>query len=315
MKKAFSAAMFSTLTVSLVLFVFSCVSQSTAVSGLLTLDAAIEAAAMAIEGRIAGGSEIAVYKITASHDKTGDFLAEDLNDRFSMRGKLVPLARGSALQYVDTEHQFQMSGMVRDESAVGFGHYLGVKVVITGTFDRYADFSQFRLRAIDVETSALLCSYTSRINNADRVLANITAPLGTKQAPRITQKALTHLNSGKDFFAQSKLDKAIAEFDKALTINKDLAEAYHWRGLAYSYNGKRDRAFSDFNQAIRLNPNDEISYSNRGYEYANIGEYSKAISDYDQAIQLNSNNSITYSNRGAAYNNIGEYNKAIVDTT
>ena len=71
----------------------------------MSLDEAIEAAAVAIEGRVAAGSEIAVYKITASHDAIGDYLAENLNDRISMRGNLVPLARGAALQYVDTEHR------------------------------------------------------------------------------------------------------------------------------------------------------------------------------------------------------------------
>jgi tetratricopeptide (TPR) repeat protein len=226
---------------------------SSAGGGLLGLDEATEAAAVAIEGRVAAGSEIAVYKVTASHDEIGDYLAEDLNDKISMRGNLVPLARNAALQYVDTEQQFQMSGLVNDESAVGIGHFLGAKVVITGTFNRYADFSQFRLRAIDVRTSALLYSYTARINNRDRVLANITAPLGTTQVPKITTKALASLNRGKDLFAESKYNEAIAEFDKAIAINRDLAEAYFYRGTAYGYIGKHDKVMADLDQAIRLN--------------------------------------------------------------
>ena len=242
--------------------IFSSCAGSPAVSGLKSLDEAMEEAAAAIESKVARGSEIAVYKITASHDEIGDYLAEDLNDRFSMRGNLVPLARGAALRYVDTEQQFQMSGLVSDASAVGVGHFLGAKVVVTGTFDRYADFSQLRLRAISVETSALLYSYTARINNGDRILANITAPFGTIQAPRVTEDALAHLNRGKDLFAEGKLDEAIAEFDKALAINRDLAEAYYYRGNAYFnrglvYYSKKDydRAIVDFEAALRINPN------------------------------------------------------------
>ena len=41
--------------------------STSVVSGLMGLDEAIEAAAVAIESRVERGSEIAVYKITASH--------------------------------------------------------------------------------------------------------------------------------------------------------------------------------------------------------------------------------------------------------
>ena len=68
---------------------------------------------------------------------------------------------GAALASVDKEYQFQMSGMVSDASAVGIGHYLRAKVVLTGSFSRYAGFSQLRLRAIDVRSSQVLTLYTA----------------------------------------------------------------------------------------------------------------------------------------------------------
>jgi tetratricopeptide (TPR) repeat protein len=254
-----------------------------------------------------------VYKITASHDAIGDYLAEDLNDKISMRGNLVPLARGAALRNVDAEQQFQMSGMVSDASAVGIGHYLGAKVVITGTFDRYADFSQLRIRAIDVQTSALLYSYTARIHNGDRVLANITAPLGTIQAPRITENALNHLNRGKDLYAENKFDGAIAEFDKAIAINRNLAEAYFYKGTAYSEKGDYDHAIADYTQAIRINPNLASAYYNRGYAYRRKGDNDRAIADYTQTIRLDPNAADAYNNRGVAYSYKGDNDRAIAD--
>ena len=303
--------------ITAILFVFlSCVGQPAAkpaAIGLLSLDEAIESAAIVIESRVAGGSEIAVYKITASHDKIGDFLAEELNDRISMRGNLVPLARGAALEKIDSEQQFQMSGLVSDASAVGIGHYLGAKVVITGTFDRYADFSQLRLRAISVETSALLYSYTARIYNNDTVLANITAPHGAIPAPRITENALDHLNRGKDLYAEGKLDEAIAEFDKAIAIDRNLAEAYRYRGIAYSMKGNSDRAMADFNEAIRLDPNYATAYVGRGFEYSNKGDHDRAIADFTQAIRLNPNHQIGYYMRGVTYGNKGDFDRAIAD--
>ncbi|MDR1837382.1 MAG: tetratricopeptide repeat protein [Treponema sp.] len=285
------------------------------VSGLLSLDEAIEAAAVAIEGRIAGGSEIVVYKITASNDAIGDYIAEYLNDRISMRGNLVPLAREAALQSIDTEQQFQMSGFVSNASAVGIGHYLGAKVVITGTFDRYADFSQLRLRAIDVQTSALLYSYSARINNNDRVLANISAPFGNIQAPRITENALDCLNSGKDFYAEGRLDEAIREFDRAIAINANLTDAYFIRGLAYYGKQDYDRVIADFTQVIRIDPNDASAYFYRGNAYYNKQDYDRAIADYTQTIRINPNHAGTYNNRGFAYYDKQDYDRAIADYT
>jgi hypothetical protein len=55
----------------------------------------------------------------------------------------------------------------------GIGYYLGAKVVVTGTFDRFGNFSQLTIRAIKVETAKQLTLYRVRINNND-VLADVT---------------------------------------------------------------------------------------------------------------------------------------------
>jgi hypothetical protein len=155
---------------------FSCASSGNqAIGGFLSLDMAMNAVASEIEANIKPGSEIAVYQITASRDETGEYLVDFLNGKLTERKKLIPLAREKVLEAAAAEHQFQMSGLVSDASAVGIGHYLGAKAVINGAFEQYADFSQLRVRAIDVLTSMVLTSYTVRINNNDPVLKNITA--------------------------------------------------------------------------------------------------------------------------------------------
>lgn len=157
------------------MLLLGCVSTSPVIGGLLSLDKALDAIAAEIEANIEAGSEIAVYRIAADRDETGDFLVDLLNDKFRARRKLVPLAREKVLQAAAAEQRFQMSGLVSDESALGIGHYLGAKAVIDGAFQQYADFSNLRIRAIDVLTSTVLTSYTVRINNNDPVLVNITA--------------------------------------------------------------------------------------------------------------------------------------------
>jgi tetratricopeptide (TPR) repeat protein len=58
------------------------------------------------------------------------------------------------------------------------------------------------------------------------------------------------------------------------------------RGFAYANLGEYQKAIEDYDQAITLNPNNAISFGNRGLAYTNLGEYQKAINNYDQAIAL-----------------------------
>jgi tetratricopeptide (TPR) repeat protein len=291
----------------------ACAGSPSVPENLLSLDAAMAGAASAVEAKVPGGAEIALAKFDAPLEALADFLNDELSDRFNAGGALKVLARGKALQSADQEHDFQMSGLVSDESAVGIGHYLGAKVVVTGTFDRFAAFSQFRIRAVDVETGALLAMYSARIDNRDAVLAAVAAPLADRPAAAVTEKALDHLNRGKDLYAEGKLDEAVAEFDKALAINGELSEAFLYRGIAYGTKGDHDRAMADFSQALRINPDYASAYYNRGVAYYHKGDLDKAISDYTQALRINPDSAKAYNNRGVAYADKGDYDRAIAD--
>ena len=51
-----------------------------------------------------------------------------------------------------------------------------------------------------------------------------------------------------------KFDSAIADCNKAIELNPELAEAYNNRGDAYGNKGELDSAIADCNKAIELNP-------------------------------------------------------------
>jgi len=290
--------------------------SSPAIEGLVSLDEAFDAVAAELEANITAGYEVAVYKITASREEIGDFLAEDLSDRLAARKKLIPLAREAALRNADKEHQFQMSGLVSDESAVSIGHYLGAKVVITGDFLITADFSQLRVRAVDVRTSAILgASPAVLVNNNDPIVKNFMASFGIIPTPRVTENALDHLNRGKDLYMEGKLDAAIEEFGRALATDKKLVEAYYHRGASYYFKHDYNKAIADYTQAIRLNPNFADAYYNRGVVYFNKDYLDRAIEDFSQAIRLNPNGADLYYSRGYAYDDKGDYDKAIADYT
>src|SRR5262244_2799181 len=90
-----------------------------------------------------------------------------------------------------------------------------------------------------------------------------------------------------------------------------LAFAVYKRAKGYCERGQPDRVIEDYNQAIRLNPNHANAFSNRGATYARKGDYDRAIENYDEAIRLNPKHANALYNRGNAYRHKGDYDRAI----
>ena len=306
----------------IVVLIASCTSSPSSIKNelnpkreLLSLDKAIDSAVAAVEAKVAGGTEIVVYEITASNNKIGNYMGDNLNDRFAQSGKLKPLARKSALNVVLKEQELQMLGIVTDKSAVEVGNLLSAKVVITGTFDCCAGFSQLRIRVVDAQKSALLFAYDVHISNSDTVLAGIITSFGVTL---INEETLAHLTRGRDFYARGRtyseeLNNAIREFGQAIVLAPDFADAYFNRGNAYYKDKDYDHAIVDYTDAIKIDPKYADAYNNRGNAYADKKDYDRAIADYTQTIKLNPNRAITYNNRASVYHKKKDYDRAIAD--
>ena len=65
--------------------------------------------------------------------------------------------------------------------------------------------------------------------------------------------------------------EAIADYNKAIDMNPDFADAYDNRGLTFYKQGSFTQAIVDFNKAIEINPNDSEEYNNRGACYSHQG--------------------------------------------
>jgi lipoprotein NlpI len=47
---------------------------------------------------------------------------------------------------------------------------------------------------------------------------------------------------------------------------------------------------ADFDQALKINPNYAEAYNNRGIVYRNKGDYNKAIADFEAVLRIDPNN-------------------------
>ena len=64
------------------------------------------------------------------------------------------------------------------------------------------------------------------------------------------------------------------------------AIAYYNRGLAYGAKDDLDRAVADYTKAIEINPNYASAFDGRGSIYARKGDYTRAVVDVTRASEL-----------------------------
>lgn len=85
-----------------------------------------------------------------------------------------------------------------------------------------------------------------------------------------------HYNLGNIYFADNKINMALAEYRKVLRIKKDYAYAYYNKGCCYLKNGSWYNARYEFGLAIKSNPDEPAFYYNLAYANKMLKKTEKA---------------------------------------
>src|SRR5581483_10854656 len=128
------------------------------------------------------------------------------------------------------------------------------------------------------------------------------------------------VKQGVELFGKNNLDGAIADYEVAAeldrnlaTNNHDMTQAYLNRGYIRSNRLDLEGALADFDRAINLDPNDAEAYFKRGRAFLIIGNAKFAIADFDKSISLDDHNPLVYAERGFARQTQGENSEAKKD--
>ena len=132
----------------------------------------------------------------------------------------------------------------------------------------------------DVETRPTVASGAS----ADARPADTAAVVDDRARERLLQE---HINQGVDLRRREHFGHAMAEFEQALHIDPDRADAWFHRGMTWGLMGDHGRAIADFNRAIAITPGYAEAYNCRGYAHFCLGEYRRAVEDLERADRLN----------------------------
>jgi tetratricopeptide (TPR) repeat protein len=109
-----------------------------------------------------------------------------------------------------------------------------------------------------------------------------------------------------------RYEEALENYDKAINLKPDYVEAYSNKGNALYELSRFDEAIYNQNKAIQINPDYAEAYSNRGIIKNVLKKYKDAINDFDIAIVLKPNYAEAYSNRGNSLNELKMHQQALI---
>ncbi len=115
--------------------------------------------------------------------------------------------------------------------------------------------------------------------------------------------------------AQADQKANIASLSEVIKTNPNDANALNLRGAAFGQSGDHEKALDDFNAAISISPQYYQAYANRALIYARVGRLDQALTDYDQALSIDPRYSVALIGRGNIHRMRKNYPMAVADYT
>lgn len=122
--------------------------------------------------------------------------------------------------------------------------------------------------------------------------------------------AKQHLESGRAFLQDGRLNEAITELSTAASLDPRLGEAHNLLGVAYAQKGLQDRAKESYERAVKAEPEDAQTLNNLGFSLYQNGNYRAAIDRLKRAVKLAPRDERILNNLGLALCRVGKFEDA-----
>ncbi len=113
------------------------------------------------------------------------------------------------------------------------------------------------------------------------------------------------------YYYDLNLEYAAIAFQKAITLDPNMAIAYYLLGNTLYQMDRIEDAIVEYNKSIDANPFVPRVYNNLGTALADLGEYEEAIVQYDKALEIESNFALAVYNKGIALIQLGQKREGI----
>ncbi|MGO8955677.1 MAG: tetratricopeptide repeat protein [Rhodomicrobium sp.] len=108
-----------------------------------------------------------------------------------------------------------------------------------------------------------------------------------------------------------RFDEAIANFDRALSIEPSFALAHYNRGNALRELKRYDEALRSYEKAITLRPNDAELHNNRANTLQELKRFDEAVASYEKALEIKPDFALAFRNRGNALHRLKRFEEAL----
>ncbi len=120
-----------------------------------------------------------------------------------------------------------------------------------------------------------------------------------------------YIKQGEGLYLEGNYDGAVVCFEKAILLNKNLDEAWYWRGNVLIKLQRQEEALACYDQAISIKPDKYEAHYNKGNLLGRLQRYSEAIACYEQASAIEPENYAAWHNRAALLGRLQRYSEAI----
>lgn len=111
---------------------------------------------------------------------------------------------------------------------------------------------------------------------------------------------------GMAYYNLHQYELAIADFDRAMSLQREVGWLFGQVGKIYLDIDQSDMAFVNFYSATDLDPGDIMAWLRMGIAANNIGIYDEALNAYNRVISLAPEWGLVYGNLGVVYDNLGD---------
>jgi tetratricopeptide (TPR) repeat protein len=131
------------------------------------------------------------------------------------------------------------------------------------------------------------------------------------EPPEHVLKARRRVSLGRQFLDRRLYDMAGPEFEKAVELDPQNAEARAELGAFYVRKGEFDKALSELVAAVELDPDSITARFALGLLYHGKSDFEKAIYELDDVLIMDPSHTRAMRELGAVYEDMGQIDKAL----
>jgi len=126
------------------------------------------------------------------------------------------------------------------------------------------------------------------------------------------ESAIFHNELGNALLQKGHVDKAIIQYQKALEIKPDFAEVHNNLGYSLLQMGRMDEAIIQFQKALEIKPDLVDAHNNLGFCLLQKGRMDEAIIQYQEALALQPKSANFHNGLGNALLQKGHMDEAVI---